>query len=710
MINVFNELKRRNVFRVAAVYAVVAWLLMQLSSQLEESLNLPEWFDTVVTVTVLLGFPIALLLAWAFEMTPQGVKRTEPLRQQNASKASKRKSAMIFITSIIIVSIALGAWWLVPTSPTTVEPAAQQTDALVVKELPSIAVLPFDDFSKDNDQQYFANGISEELLNVLARIDGLRVASRTSAFSFQNSGADTGTIAKALGVGHILEGSIRKSGSTLRITAQLIDALNDQHLWSETYDRPLTAENIFEIQDEIAGSIVAELKGRLSIDTSNSALRTESLEAYQLYLRARENMAKRLPDMLNAAIQEFKQVVELDPNFAPAHAGLADTYLLMPGYANVDKEESVLKARGHVEQALTLAPNSVEALTAASLLATEDGEYQKAVTLATQAININPNYMPAYHRRGTAYGALGKNIKALAEFEKAEELDPLSPIILSNLGAFQVLLGDNKAAEATYDKNIRYNPGSDFGYSGLAGLKFFYGDYDLAHSLLKDAQAINPENVAVIDTLGFLYSTVGLFDEALKLELPPSSRAYTLLASGQFDAAREVAVDMPNSPNMHRVYLGDSERSYGLLRKWADLSNFIEQPIKDTTAPLVVIMSVVFQRQSDPDAKRLIDKVSAYFSGKSPEDFLHGSALEAGGYFYAVYDDIEAALPWFERVADLGFAKAGIENITFPGLEEISKDPRMISIQKRYAENAARYSSLIKVQLDNPKPSWVENQ
>jgi len=146
---------------------------------------------------------------------------------------------------------------------------------------PSIAVLPFDDFSQAKDQEYFANGISEELLNVLARIDGLRVASRTSAFSFQGSGADTSTIAKALDVGHIVEGSIRKSGTTLRITAQLIDTSNDQHMWSETYDRPLTAENLFEIQDEIAKAIVSELRGRLLINTQDTVSRTESLEAYQ---------------------------------------------------------------------------------------------------------------------------------------------------------------------------------------------------------------------------------------------------------------------------------------------------------------------------------------------------------------------------------------------------------------------------------------------
>jgi len=316
MIKIFNEFKRRNVFRVAGMYAIVAWLLMQLSAHLEAALNLPEWFDTVITVVVLLGFPVALLLAWAFEMTPQGVKRTTAtaVEGETTSKTSPKSIIAVIGGVAILLAIVVGGVWLWGGAQQKVEQSATVSGDVIaeVRDTLSIAVLPFEDFSQAKDQEYFANGISEELLNVLARIEGLRVASRTSAFSFQGSNADTGTISEALGVGHILEGSIRKSGNTLRITAQLIDAANDKHMWSDTYDRPLTAENLFEIQDEIALAIVSELKGQLSIDTPDVAQRTGSLEAYKLYLRARENMAKRLPATLNAAVAGFEQVIELD--------------------------------------------------------------------------------------------------------------------------------------------------------------------------------------------------------------------------------------------------------------------------------------------------------------------------------------------------------------------------------------------------------------
>lgn len=265
MDNLFSELKRRNIFRVAGVYAVIGWLLAQMASVLENAMNMPAWFDTMVVSCLLLGFPIAMILTWAFEMTPEGVKRTESANaDEETSPKTGRGLDYLLIGGLALVGVLIIGGQFRSSAPANPDAAPSLAQSNKI-DGQSIAVLPFEDFSPDKDQAYFADGIAEELLNVLAQVDGLRVASRTSAFTFKARESSISEIATALNVGHILEGSVRKSGETLRITAQLIDTNTDEHLWSETYDRPLTAENIFEIQDEISQAIVLELNGRLDL-------------------------------------------------------------------------------------------------------------------------------------------------------------------------------------------------------------------------------------------------------------------------------------------------------------------------------------------------------------------------------------------------------------------------------------------------------------
>ena len=336
MNNLFSELKRRNIFRVTGVYAVVGWLLIQMGNALETSLDMPSWFDKLVTTLVLIGFPVAMVLAWAFEMTPDGVKPTLKVAEGESVTDKTGKTLNGVLVGLLAVALVVIAWQNFGSSKAdpqqTVEVQSSEdesgSEAETTEEAKqSIAVLPFEDFSEDKTQDYFARGISEELLNVLARIDGLRVASRTSAFAFKDEGKSVSEIAEALDVAHVLEGSIRKSRTTLRITAQLIDTSNDEHLWSDTYDRPLTAENLFQIQDEISEAIVTALKGKLTIKPPEASGRTLSLEAYETYLKAREDHNKRLPEPLKTAEVGFKKVIRLDPNFAPAYSGLADTYM-----------------------------------------------------------------------------------------------------------------------------------------------------------------------------------------------------------------------------------------------------------------------------------------------------------------------------------------------------------------------------------------------
>ena len=613
MNSLFAELRRRNIFRVAGVYAVTGWILSQASGVLEEALSLPSWFDTIVVVLVLIGFPIAILLAWAFEMTPEGMKRTENVNDEYsiAAKTGRKLDFAILAGLVLVVALIIGGRFL-PQKTT----APENTQQVQTDEKPSIAVLPFEDYSPNKDQEYFANGISEELLNVLSRVDGLRVASRTSAFAFKGRDIGIGEISEALNVNHILEGSIRKSGTTLRITAQLIDTNTDEHMWSQTYDKPLTAKNIFAIQDEIAAAIVAELKGQLSIGATKSTNRTASLEAYELYLRAREQMQKRLPDTLTAAVEGYKHVIALDPGFAPAYAGLAVTYLLIPEYVGTEEDEAIELARPNVERALQLAPNSAEALTAAASLALEQFKFQDTLDFANRAIAANPNYVLAYHRQGLAYGWLGQAEKALASFEKALELDPLSAVLLVNLGTFQETLGNLAAAQVTHEKNIRYNPTSTQGYLALGRIKHGNGDYAGAHTMFKDAQALNPESPNIHNSLMNLYAEVGLFDLAAPFAQTPDEKGSLLIMRGGIAAARKIIAENPDKTALTALLLGETAAAYPELRKQASQINFVALPVTQDLANYMVFITMLFQEQSDPDAEVLIDKLNVYFTGK----------------------------------------------------------------------------------------------
>src|SRR6478672_9828808 len=304
--NFFAELKRRNVYKVAVAYAVVAWLLVQVATQVFPFLEIPNWVVRLVIALVVIGFPIALVIAWAFEVTPEGIKRTEIADAMPAAKGQK-KHAWIFIV-VVAGAISVALFFLGRYT------AGNKTAAALPNEssTKSIAVLPFVNMSSDKEQDYFSDGLSEELLNQLAQVPQLRVIARTSSFSFKGKEVDVATIAKALNVANVLEGSVRKSAKTLRVTAQLIRASDSSHLWSQTYDRDLT--DVFKVQDEIAGDVVAALKVKL-LPTQElpKAPRTSNPEAYQQYLQGRYYLHRfSIPD-LDKARAYLERACQLDP-------------------------------------------------------------------------------------------------------------------------------------------------------------------------------------------------------------------------------------------------------------------------------------------------------------------------------------------------------------------------------------------------------------
>lgn len=368
------ELKRRSVFRVALFYVVSAWVVVQVAETVLPMFDVPEGALRAVVVILALGFPLAVVFSWVFELTPDGLKRDKDVRvDPETRQQTARKLNWATLVAAVLAIALLVADRLLPGSPATVAPTvvtenAFSDDATPVDERPasaSIAVLPFSDFSPDGDQQYFSDGIAEEILNVLAGVDGLRVASRTSSFLFKNENKSIPVIADTLGVAHVLEGSVRKSGDRVRVTAQLIAADSDAHLWSDTWDRELSAENLFAIQDEIANAIVAALGEKMGLERDagiHVAATTANLDAYDLYLQARQSLSVMSPASARLRVELLQQAVDLDPEYADAWGELALETSVLPTW---DHSLAIAPYQHHAleaaERALALDPDNAEA-------------------------------------------------------------------------------------------------------------------------------------------------------------------------------------------------------------------------------------------------------------------------------------------------------------------------------------------------------------
>jgi TolB-like protein len=509
----FAELKRRRVFRVMAVYGAVGFVLMQIVELLVPALLLPDWTYRFIALLVLLGFPIAVILAWAFDLTPDGVRRTEEaepgeLTQIIEAPASKRWPAGLLALAGVTALIA-GAWYLgrqsaVDSAPEGIEASARteqgggEPDSGRAASLsyvdpaddprPTIAVLPFVDMSQAGDQEYFSDGITEEILNVLSRIENLQVTARTSAFAYKGTNRDLREVGRELNVDYLLEGSVRKAGDDLRITAQLIDAGANTHLWSDTYDRRL--ENVFEIQTEIAEAIAEELRLPLGLEEGETLVTpTGDLDAYDLYLAGRAQMRVRGLDGILQATELFEAAVARDSNWAPAWAGLAESRALYPFYAtgNSDSRDSAVwrqsleSAGAAARRALELDPTNSSARVALANTHRDRFEWNAAEREYISAIELDVDNVEAHQQYAEMLFYSGRPADALVEAVRALSLDR-SPIRLNVMGWSLWLNGRVEEAREIYEEAVRLDPESRVHYvpNSLAQMNLLEGRYQEA--------------------------------------------------------------------------------------------------------------------------------------------------------------------------------------------------------------------------------------
>jgi len=474
--SLWNELKRRKVFRVAVVYAATAFAVVQAADVMLPRLGVPEWAVTLIVALCLLGFPIALVLGWALEVTPDGIKRTEaaPAATSGAATPALLGKRTVFAAALLVtLGVGLGAgWFLRPAADSASAeigvgaafPAAVENAALTPISK-SIAVLPFVNMSADAENEYFADGISEELLNVLVKVDDIGVASRTSSFAYKGRELGAAVIARELKVNHILEGSVRKSGNRVRITAQLIDAVEDRHLWSETYDRELT--DIFAIQDEIANAIVAALRGTLGSGEVERAVTvradTDNLDAYQLYLKARELFITRT--QLDESVRLFEQVVALDPEFARGWEGLAAASAVLPGwvdiYSSIDTQALIARAEQAAARALALDPALSMPWVARSMAANElNAGFTVRLELVDRAIAADPRNATAYLTRGLIWVGLGFFDRSIDDLDQCLAIDPAYGNCLRWKATVVLVQGDVDRALELYAQGMEdgFNP------------------------------------------------------------------------------------------------------------------------------------------------------------------------------------------------------------------------------------------------------------
>lgn len=538
-----QELRRRRVFRVAVVYGAVAFVLVESADLVFPALQLPAWAYTLVVVLAIMGFPVAMVLAWAFDLTPAGVQRTGPLAGPVSGSAHRADGAR---------------------SPDEADggPARPPVPS-------SIAILPFANLSRDSDDDYFSDGVTEDIIARVCSVGDLRVISRTSVMRYKGTDKSLPEIANELRVAYVMEGTVRRTPERVRIVAQLVDAKTDLHVWAETYDRRM--EDVFRIQSEVASEVARALKAGLSPRTRERFARapTGDLDAYDEYLRGRYEWNRRTPRALQRSLEHLDRAVARDPAFTLAHAARADSWLTLAIYGEAAPAEAMDRARQAADAALKLDPDLAEAVTArACIRALYDWDAGGAEADFRRAVELNPQYPMA--RQWFAMNFLvprGRFDEARGELEAVGEIDPLSAVLEVSSGVLAFYQRDWSTAVARFEELLERDP--DFAVARyFLGLTLTHaGDLDEAERELERVTRVPDPASEALAALAMVHALAGQEEQAAReltlLEgrrareyVSPVLLAQVLLALGDPDGAMELLEEGLSGRAVDLVWLG----------------------------------------------------------------------------------------------------------------------------------------------------------
>lgn len=514
------ELKRRNVFRMAGLYLVACWLIIQVANNILPVFEVPGWVLKTLIIALAIGLVPVLALSWAFEFTPEGLKRDAEVDAGSADivNSSRRLNRLLIGTLLLALAYFVVDKFLISRAPAPETPLATAVqNAAVKQERPSIAVLPFDNRSAVAEDAFFVDGMHDDILTQLSKISGLKVISRTSVETFRDSKLSIRDIARKLGVKTILEGGVQRGGNRVRINMQLIDAESDNHLWAETYDRELSAENIFAIQSEVTAAITTSLKTRLTAGEASGLQErpTQILAAWEAFQLGNQRRAKRNSTSLAEAETYFKKAVALDPQFYLAQVLLADTYISQAWYSGKELTVQLDKASAIIEVVRKARPQMPEALSTAGTIAIYRGQEEVGERQLRAVLAQRPNYVPALHVLADHLPGTGRRPEALQMIDRAISVDPLSAVLYGKRAAIHEDQGNYAAAKADYLKALEIDPGFASAKAGIGTLNaYIFNRLDLS---VKDIQAViawDPGNPMYQNMLTVIYQDIGMSEDS----------------------------------------------------------------------------------------------------------------------------------------------------------------------------------------------------
>ena len=679
--SLFAELKRRNVFRVGAAYGIATWVLMQIVDVIAPLLFLPEWAPTLILVILAVGFIPALIFAWAFEMTPEGLKKEKEVdRTQSITDVTGRKLDFAII-GVLLIAIGL----LVMDRYSGDAPPGEGLELAK-----SIAVLPFVNMSSDTEQEFFSDGITEEILNALAAVKELKVAGRTSSFAFKGQNDDLRKIGDTLGVEHILEGSVRKAGTTVRITAQLIQVEDGFHMWSETYDRELT--DIFAIQDEIASEILNQLKAKL-LDEELDAMvsdRTDP-EVYDLYLLAKQRIYRRTRGAIESAAELLDQAIAKDPNYAPAHAQRAVATMLLSdnSYGTTPQVETDKAAKKIIDRAIELDPQSADAWAALGLYHTNrPTEHEEAIAALTKALSINPNLVDAGNWLQIVLQGTGDARGSLEILEHLTARDPLyRPAFGNAVTTFNQFGMEDKAA-ALIEQYARFDPNDAQLLRAKSMHELYKGNAAAGAKLAEEALKLEPTNnvmqftvtVAQIETLQI---------ERIAEEANDYWRIEAMDAIGRRDEAVELAFERAADGDPHNLFriLNRAGRHQDLVNyleeRWPGLDAFAaDHPHDDTDYGLMSAVALAYSRSGNSgkfdQSLTLLGNAMDSLAEQGVDNWV--TMMETAKYL-VLAGDHESALGELENSLQRGLTHMAPLAKYAPEFEPLADDPRFLKIE-----------------------------